>query len=468
MNNPRRSNLLRLLMIGILLLICIGLEYSFHRVLGIHVVYTHLFYIPIVVAALWWGLKGGLSVSLFLALMYTIMHTISCIHGISTSALTRILALVSIGFVVGIVSDKHKKAKEALKESGKKFKIITENSADAIFITDSNGKYIYTNKAVTELLGFTKEEMKGKTIIDLAPQNKINDYFEIFKNIKTEGKILTGIELLKNDGTYISTDLNAVILPDGNVYGSCRDITKRKQAEQKLKEAMEIKSQFISMASHELRTPLTAIKEGIAIVMDGSTGKINDEQEDFLGMAKRNVDRLARLINDVLDFQKLEAGGIEFNIQEKDINEVVKEVYETMVPLTKEKGLNFVVKLDENLPKARFDNDKIIQVLTNIVNNAIKFTEKGTITVTTSKQDNVVCVAVQDTGPGVKKEDIPKLFHKFEQLAKKDDRKIGGTGLGLAISKEIVEKHNGEIWAESKHGKGITFYFTLPVMENGK
>ena len=152
MNNPRRSNLLRLLMIGILLLICIGLEYSFHRVRGIHVVYTHLFYIPIVVAALWWGLKGGLSVSLFLALMYTIMHTISCIHGISTSVLIRILALVSIGFVVGIVSDKHKKAKEALKESGKKFKIITENSADAIFITDSNGKYIYTNKAVTRVL----------------------------------------------------------------------------------------------------------------------------------------------------------------------------------------------------------------------------------------------------------------------------------------------------------------------------
>ena len=361
-----------------------------------------------------------------------------------------------------------KKTEAALKKSEKKFKTITENSADAIFITDSTGEYIYTNKAVTELLGFTKEEMKGKTIIDMAPQNKINEHLAIFKSIKAEGKILTEIELLKNDGTYISTELNTVILPDGKVYGSCRDITERKQAEQKLKEAMEIKSQFISMASHELRTPLTAIKEGIAIVMDGSTGKINDEQEDFLGMAKRNVDRLARLINDVLDFQKLEAGGIKFNIQEKDINEVVKEVYETMVPLTKEKGLNFVIKLDENLPKARFDNDKIIQVLTNIVNNAIKFTEKGTITVTTSKQDNVVCVAVQDTGPGVKKEDIQKLFHKFEQLAKQDDRKTGGTGLGLAISKEIVEKHNGKIWAESKHGKGITFYFSLPVMEKGK
>ena len=319
------------------------------------------------------------------------------------------------------------------------------------------------------------EEMIGTNAIEYWTESTQGKAGEMIVRLLKEGNVATSGVLTgkRLDGTEFIVESNSIIIKDKNgkpvgLIGSFSDITERKKSEQKLKEAMEIKSQFISMASHELRTPLTAIKEGIAIVMDGSTGKINDEQEDFLGMAKRNVDRLARLINDVLDFQKLEAGGIKFDIQEKDINEVVKEVYETMVPLTKEKGLNFVVKLDENLPKARFDNDKIIQVLTNIVNNAIKFTEKGAITVTTSKQDNVVCVAVQDTGPGVKKEDIQKLFHKFEQLAKQDDRKTGGTGLGLAISKEIVEKHNGKIWAESKYGKGITFYFTLPVMEKGK
>ena len=367
--------------------------------------------------------------------------------------------------------DERKKTEEALKESEYLYKETQRISKMGGWSYDVESEQstftdtiyeIYGEKFSTAEEGIQFYHPDDKEIV----RNSFNEVITKQKPYDLEVRFINA----QGDNLFVRT-IGQPLIKNGKVvkiYGNLIDITERKQVEQKLKEAMEIKSQFISMASHELRTPLTAIKEGIAIVMDGSTGKINDEQEDFLGMAKRNVDRLARLINDVLDFQKLEAGGIKFNIQEKDINEVVKEVYETMVPLTKEKGLNFVVKLDENLPKARFDNDKIIQVLTNIVNNAIKFTEKGTITVTTSKQDNVVCVAVQDTGPGVKKEDIQKLFHKFEQLAKLDDRKTGGTGLGLAISKEIVEKHNGKIWAESKYGKGMTFYFTLPVMEKGK
>ena len=362
-----------------------------------------------------------------------------------------------------------KQAEGELKTSS----LATETSMNAIFAADLKGIITYANTSASKMWGYKNtEEMIGTNAIEYWTESTQGKAGEMIVRLLKEGNVATSGVLTgkRLDGTEFIVESNSIIIKDKNgkpvgLIGSFSDITERKKSEQKLKEAMEIKSQFISMASHELRTPLTAIKEGIAIVMDGSTGKINDEQEDFLGMAKRNVDRLARLINDVLDFQKLEAGGIKFDIQEKDINEVVEEVYETMVPLTKEKGLNFVVKLDENLPKARFDNDKIIQVLTNIVNNAIKFTEKGAITVTTSKQDNVVCVAVQDTGPGVEKEDIQKLFHKFEQLAKQDDRKTGGTGLGLAISKEIVEKHNGEIWAESKHGKGTKFIFTLPVQE---
>ena len=244
-----------------------------------------------------------------------------------------------------------------------------------------------------------------------------------------------------------------------------KEIAEHRKADQKFKETMEIKSQFISMVSHELRTPLTAIKESIAIVLDGLAGTINEEQKDFLGAAKRNVDRLARLINDVLDFQKLESGRAVFNIHENDINEIVWEIQQAMAPLAKEKGLNFITEPDENLPLVKFDRDKITQVLTNLVDNAIKFTEEGSITIATSRRNNTIQVSVKDTGQEIKKEDIQKLFHKFEQLTKDRNK---GTGLGLAISKEIIEKHNGKIWAESKPGRGVTFCVALPVVERRK
>jgi len=239
-----------------------------------------------------------------------------------------------------------------------------------------------------------------------------------------------------------------------------KDLT---EAKRKLEKALEIKSEFTSTVSHELRTPLAAIKEGIAIVLDGTAGDVNAEQKEFLDIAKRNVDRLARLINDILDFQKLELGKMVFKITENNINELVTEVGKTMVSLSEKKGLELAIDLEDNLPAIKFDRDRITQVLDNILNNAIKFTEKGSVTIITRKKDNFIQVSVEDTGSGIRREDITKLFTRFEQLEKGIERKPGGAGLGLAISKEIVEMHKGKIWVESEFGRGSTFYFTLPV-----
>jgi len=238
---------------------------------------------------------------------------------------------------------------------------------------------------------------------------------------------------------------------------------ERRKIELKLKEAIEIKSQFISKASHKLRNLLTAINEGLRLVLDEVTGKLNDDQKEFLDMAKRNVDRLAGLINDVLDFLKLDADKMKFDISENDMNEAVREVKETMAPLAKEKGLNLIASLDETLPVVRFDKDKMIQVLANLVDNAVKFTEKGSITITTAKGDSDICVSVQDTGAGIRKEDLPRLFDEFAHLSDGKDRKTGGTGLGLAIVKKIVTMHNGRIEVESEVGSGATFTFFLPL-----
>jgi signal transduction histidine kinase len=240
---------------------------------------------------------------------------------------------------------------------------------------------------------------------------------------------------------------------------------ERKKVERKLKKAIEAKSQFMSMVSHELRVPLASIKESIAIVLDGVAGKITKEQGICLDIAKRNIDRLNRLIGDLLDFHKLEAGKMNFNMQDNNINEIAKEVYDTMLSVAKEKRLNLVLELDSNLPRTSFDKDKITQVLSNLVNNAIKFTKEGRITIATNSREDTIHVSVSDTGCGIKNEDLPKLFHEFEQLETVGIEKVRGTGLGLAISKEIITRHNGQIWAESEAGKGSTFFFTLPTQE---
>lgn len=234
-----------------------------------------------------------------------------------------------------------------------------------------------------------------------------------------------------------------------------------------LERALAVKSDFISMTSHELRTPLAAIKEGISIVLEGKTGDVNERQKEFLDIAKRNVDRLNRLINDVLDFHKLEDGKMVLKMEENDINEVARETCNVMLPIAKEKNLKLITDLTEGLPKVKFDKDKITQVLSNLVNNAIKFTEKGGITIATTmgRDSNIIKVSVKDTGIGIKDEDKPLLFQKFTQLERGLERKTGGSGLGLAISQEIINMHKGKIWYESKLGKGTTFYFVLPIKE---
>ncbi|MEI8176755.1 MAG: ATP-binding protein, partial [Candidatus Omnitrophota bacterium] len=239
-------------------------------------------------------------------------------------------------------------------------------------------------------------------------------------------------------------------------------------AKDDLEKAMRIKSDFTSMVSHELRTPLGPIKEGAGIILDGLTGAINEEQKDLLSMVKRNADRLSRLINDVLDFQKLESGKMPFYIKPNNIGEVVSEVVGTMNLVAQHKGLQIKGESEPSIPVLMFDRDKITQVLTNLANNAIKFTEAGNITIKAWREGNAVRVMVSDTGPGIRQEDIPLLFQSFQQLGGADDRKIGGTGLGLAISREIIKGHNGKIWVESEIGKGSSFNFLLPIEERRK
>ena len=237
----------------------------------------------------------------------------------------------------------------------------------------------------------------------------------------------------------------------------------------KLKVLYDIQKEFSSTISHELRTPLASIKAAIDIVISGTAGAVTSEQNNFLGRAKGNVDRLNRLINNILDLAHLESGKTVLNIKSGDINKTIQSVAETQEAVARAKGLYLKLSLGSQVPALAFDPDKIIQVLNNLISNAIKFTPSGGITVSSvsSPASNHVQVRVQDTGHGIKEEDKHKLFEKFQQLGEAQQR-CAGTGLGLAICKEIIRQHGGKIDVESKAGEGSCFYFILPIDERRK
>jgi len=242
-----------------------------------------------------------------------------------------------------------------------------------------------------------------------------------------------------------------------------------KGANEKLKALYNMQRDFTSTVSHELRTPLASIKAAVDIVLSGSAGAVSDEQHNFLGRAKSNVDRLNRLINDILDLEHLESGKTTLMIKPGDINKTVQSVVETQEAVAREKGLYLKAVLDPKAPVLSFDPDKIIQILNNLISNAIKFTASGGITVSTvmNTQSGKVEVRVEDTGYGIKEEDRDKLFKKFQQLGDAHLRCVG-TGLGLAICREIVRQHGGEINVESTAGQGSCFNFILPIDGGGK
>lgn len=245
-----------------------------------------------------------------------------------------------------------------------------------------------------------------------------------------------------------------------------QEIIERKNIEEKLLEEMEEKAKFVSLISYEFRTPLTAIKEGLCIVLNELAGKINERQRAILSLAQKSGENLRRLVNDIIHFHDLETDEVKLHPVEYDINQVLADVKKAMRPLLAEKqGVDLLEKPDKGLPAIRFDKEKILLVLTNIVNVAINSTDKGHVTVETAREgNNAVRVTIRDEGSAIVKEELPRLFSRFEQVGKTADKVAGGSGLGLAISKKIIEKHHGKIWAEQGEN-GVVFIFVLPIDE---
>jgi two-component system sensor histidine kinase GlrK len=231
----------------------------------------------------------------------------------------------------------------------------------------------------------------------------------------------------------------------------------------KLQEVDRMKSDFFSLMSHELRTPLTSIKEGTNLFLEGKGGEVTERQKRLLTIVAEESNRLIQLVNSLLDLSKLEAGIAAFQFLKADLAPLITRVIREIEPLAEAKGIRIKRDIQES-PRVSMDTERILQVLRNLLGNAIKFTPQGgVIEISLQAKDGVVEVCVSDTGPGIPEEQTAIIFDKFRQAVHEGSRKIQGTGLGLAIVKQIIQSHGGRVWVESAVGRGSTFRFSLPA-----
>lgn len=310
-------------------------------------------------------------------------------------------------------------------------------------------------------------------------------YDNMFAPISLGENFFGCIEIFKEtpftseDATCFQTIAQQVSLP----LKSATLYQEIKETNLKLERLERLKSEFISIVSHELRTPLTSIKNSLDILLSGRCGDITPSADKFLTMGRKNVQRLSGIINDLLDLSKIEAGKMDFNFKEINIHSVIDYVKSTLSEVAKSKNLSLVTEETENLPLINADSQRLEQVLTNLVSNAIKFTPEGkTITIKSklinSKDISInenfkdivkklegdyIMVSVIDEGIGMEEKDLLHAFDKFAQIENSLSRKAGGTGLGLPIAKQLLDAHQGAIWCDSEPEKGSQFYFVVPI-----
>jgi signal transduction histidine kinase len=254
---------------------------------------------------------------------------------------------------------------------------------------------------------------------------------------------------------------------------NARSYELSQQAVREMRDLDRVKTQFLANMSHELRTPLNSIIGFSRVILKGIDGPVTDLQRQDLSAIYSSGQHLLGLINDVLDIAKIEAGKMELAFEEVNLSDLITSVMSTGQGLVKDKLIQLVRKIDEELPMVRADAIRVRQVLLNLLSNAAKFTEQGEIVVEAHVEPNAygidqVHVSVADTGPGISEADQAKLFQAFSQVDDSPTRKTGGSGLGLAISQQLIQLHGGRIGLQSEIGHGSTFYFTLPVFRGTK
>ncbi|RMG94493.1 MAG: response regulator, partial [Chloroflexi bacterium] len=365
------------------------------------------------------------------------------------------------------------RTEQELRETTSQLQAVFQALPDLYFRLDADGTILDYNAGNPDDLYLPPHEFLGQRIQDVLPPEVSRKFETAIREVQRSGNLISiDYELNVPSGEkFFEARLTPLL--DNQMIVIVRDITERKEAERQLlaaKEAAEAaaraKSEFLANMSHEIRTPLNAVIGMTGLLLDT---ELTFEQRDFVETIRNSGDALLSIINDILDFSKIEAGKLELEAQPFNIRTCVEESLDLVATKAAEKGLDLVYYLEEGMPTLVMgDITRLRQILVNLLSNAVKFTQVGEVAVFgNGRYLNETCYefhfAVRDTGIGIPKDRMHRLFQSFSQVDSSTTRKYGGTGLGLAISKKLAEMMNGRMWVESELGKGSTFHFTIQV-----
>ncbi len=328
---------------------------------------------------------------------------------------------------------------------------VLSSLTDGVIMTDSAGALVLANPAAESLLGFKEAAARGMPLIEAVHDHDVD-------SVVTRC-LRSGLQQQAQTDTLAGRFLRVIAVPlrvageKGSVV-IVQDLTE-------LRSLQTMRREFVGNVSHELRTPLAGIKAIVDTLRDGA---MNDAAVagDFLNRLESEVDRMTQMINELIELSRIETGSIKLNLGPVDINEVARDVLERLGPQADRKRVALKASLSERLPSLAADRQRVEQVITNIVHNAVKFTPPGgSVTVATKLDGAFVLTEVSDTGIGISKQDLPHIYERFFKADK--SRSGSGTGLGLAIAKHTVQAHGGNVWVRSEEGKGSTFGFSLPL-----
>ena len=351
-----------------------------------------------------------------------------------------------------------------------------ESAPDAMVLFDDGGHILLANGQTETTFGYTREELIGRDIEMLVPERFRTGNAEhrgsFFRDpqVRSDG---AGVELwgLRRDGTEFQVEISLNPLESELAIAAIRDVTERKRFELKLHEtnlqleaASQAKDRFLASMSHELRTPLNAVLGFTGMILMGLSGPLTAEQRKQLNTVQANGQQLLSLINDLLDLAKIESGNIELEFETVNCREVLEEIVSALRPVADDKGIELEMNVPDVDVMVQTDRRSLSQILINFTNNAIKFTDAGSVRVELAGQQNgnsVTRFCVVDTGKGIKAEDREKLFAAFQQVESSATRRYEGTGLGLYISQKLAELIDARIDFESNYGTGSTFVLEL-------
>jgi len=360
------------------------------------------------------------------------------------------------------------RAWEELVKLEEKYRVLAETSADGVLTIDPLGRLTYVNPSFEKMCGRRKSQILATLFRNYLSEDSTYFFQQVFMDARTKGEKVENVELelVHLDGNIVPLEVNIAPLMRNNEFAgmvcTIRDITERRKIEDELKKSERLKTEFMNIAAHELKSPVTPIKGYLDLII--SDKDTSDRIKGWAKISLRNAERLLKLVTDILDVSRLDTDTMRFEMEKISTVEILDEIAEDMKPVIEGKNLKFIANIPRDLPDMLGDRHRLSQVLKNLLVNAIKFTDNGSIGIEAEKKEDHILIAVKDTGIGISSDELKKIFNKFYQAYTGDDRRNEGTGLGLYICKEIIRKHNGEIWAESKLQEGSQFYIKLPYI----